>query len=161
MRSILTPFKFQYTFSHRFLQQDNQRPLIPTHRVQPSPPPSIRNQNVQMMLRLVPKFLVHRKNILDGKAFTVYKYSMPAIRHYSYNGCAATLGAIPGGTAFLKIKSKPAPGRPQAISAVDWLGFICKAGARRLPFARPGKLVASYVTNGDYLAHEWKPLRSD
>lgn len=114
-----------------------------------------------MMLRLVPKFLVHRKNILDGKAFTVYKYSMPAIRHYSYNGCAATLGAIPGGTAFLKIKSKPAPGRPQAISAVDWLGFICKAGARRLPFARPGKLVASYVTNGDYLAHEWKPLRSD
>lgn len=86
---------------------------------------------------------------------------MSAIRHYSHNGCAATLGAIPSGTAFLKIKSKPAPGRPQAISAVDWLGFICKAGARRLPFARPGKLVASYVTNGDYLAHEWKPLRSD
>lgn len=84
---------------------------------------------------------------------------MPAIRHYSNSSCAATLGDIPGGTAFLKIK--PKPGQPSAASPVDWLGFICKAGARRLQFARPGKLVASFVTNGDVVAHEWKPLRAD
>ena len=86
---------------------------------------------------------------------------MPAIRHYSHNGCAATLGDIPGGKAFLKIKAKPRPGQPPAVSAVDWLGFICKAGARRLRFARPGKMVASYITNGDFLAHDWTPLKAD
>lgn len=86
---------------------------------------------------------------------------MPAIRHYSYHGSAATLGDIPGGKAFLKTKTKPMPGQSPAISAVDWLGFICKAGARRLRFARPGKLVASYITNGDFLAHDWKPLQAD
>lgn len=91
----------------------------------------------------------------------VYKYSMPAIRHYSHNGSAATLGDIPGGKAFLKTKTKPMPGQPRSASPVEWLGFICKAGARRLPIARPGKLVASYITNGDFLAHDWKPLRAD
>ena len=83
---------------------------------------------------------------------------MSAIRHY-HNASAVVLGDIPGGTAFLKIK--PKPGQSPAASPVDWLGFICKTGARHLRFARPGKLVASYVTNGDFLAHEWKPIRAD
>jgi hypothetical protein len=50
---------------------------------------------------------------------------------------------------------------PASVSPINWLGFICRAGARRLSWAQRGKLIAASVTNGHILSSEWRDLTKD
>ena len=84
---------------------------------------------------------------------------MPAIRFRPNDVCACVLSNIPGGMAYLK--KSPKARQPLASVPVAWLGFICKAGARMLPSARAGRLIASSITNGDGVCSEWRELASD
>lgn len=59
------------------------------------------------------------------------------------------------------MKSNPKLFSPATNSVVEWCGFICAGGARRLSFARKGKLIASSVTNGGVVASQWRDLASD
>jgi len=87
---------------------------------------------------------------------------MPAIRYRAFGFvCCVTLYDVPdvGDVAYVKhkLKSSSSP----TSSPVRFLGFICKGGARKLSWARPGKLIASAVTNGDGVSSEWRELKKD
>lgn len=87
---------------------------------------------------------------------------MPAIRYRAYGFvCCVTLYDVPdvGDVAYVKHKLKPSSS--PTSSPVRFMGYICKKGARTLSWARPGKLIASAVTNGDGLCSEWRELKKD
>lgn len=70
------------------------------------------------------------------------------------------LHVIPDGeTAYVRNKLIAA-GSP-TWAPVRWLGFVCTQGSKSMSWARPGKLNASAVTNGNGFSGEWRQLRED
>ena len=83
---------------------------------------------------------------------------MAGLRYRPNGVCACVLSDVPGD--FVYIKGVARRGEPLANHPARWLGFVCLCRARKLPYARKGKLIATAVTNGDVVGSEWRDLKN-
>lgn len=86
---------------------------------------------------------------------------MPSIKYRAHGFvCSICLSEVAetGDIVFVKNKIKPDSAEE---SPVRWLGFICRTGSRTLSWAKPGKIVASAVTNTNIVSGNWRSVSED
>ena len=86
---------------------------------------------------------------------------MPSIRYRAHGWvCCVPLFEVPDGeTAYVKNKLKQT--NLPNWSPVRWMGFVPKPWTRKMSWARPGKLVATSVSNGNGFSGQWRDLDVD